>query len=175
MARLPREDSRTAIPQLEKRIDNNTKEILDKIASLTDFFYPIGTVYETLNGEFDPNKTWGGEWERIKGKTLVGVDEDDTDFADGASGGSKGAWKHNHTMASAGDHTHRVKYDANNSGSGSQDLYGTARSQWSSCGVEAAGAHTHTIDANGSTNNQLPVDKANMPPYVTVYMWKRIA
>ena len=108
----------------------------------------------------------------LKGRTVVGFDPNDSDieenFALGSYGGARGAWKHNHTMASAGNHTHRVKYDANNSGSGSQDLYGTARSQLNSGGVEAAGAHTHTINADGSTNNQLPVNKANMPPYAVI-------
>ena len=48
--------------------------------NILDYFYPIGTVYETMKDTFDPNVSWGGTWERIKGKVLVGVDEDDKDY-----------------------------------------------------------------------------------------------
>ena len=44
-----------------------------------DLIYPIGSIYLSLN-DINPNKMFGGTWERIKGKTLVGVDESDTDF-----------------------------------------------------------------------------------------------
>lgn len=27
-----------------------------------DFFYPVGSYYETSNADFDPNVTWGGTW-----------------------------------------------------------------------------------------------------------------
>ena len=47
-----REDYRTVLPQLEK-----------KIAGLLDMFYPVGSYYETTDAEFDPNKSMGGEWE----------------------------------------------------------------------------------------------------------------
>ena len=58
--------------------------------SILDYFYPVGTVYETFDNSFYPSTNWGGTWERIKGKVLVGVDEDDTDFASaGLEGGSK--------------------------------------------------------------------------------------
>lgn len=51
---------------------------------LLNIFYPIGTIYETtLDPEtFDPNDYWGGQWERIEGRFLVGV---------GASGTNTGA------------------------------------------------------------------------------------
>ena len=130
-------------------------------------FAAIGNLWGT------PSSSSNFKLPNFTGKVPVGYDSNDTDTTEtfgivGYQGGARGAWRHDHTMASAGNHTHRVKYDANNSGSGSQDLYGTARSQWNSGGVEAAGAHTHTINANGSTNNKLPVDKANMPPYAVI-------
>lgn len=49
-----REDYRTVLPQLEK-----------KIAGLIDMFYPVGSYYETSDAEFDPNKSWGGKWELV--------------------------------------------------------------------------------------------------------------
>lgn len=41
--------------------------------NLLDFFYPVGTYYETSDSDFDPNTTWGGTWvQDSKGKVLVG-------------------------------------------------------------------------------------------------------
>lgn len=127
-----------------------------------ELFAVIGTTYGSGDGSTTFNLP------NAQGRTLVGVDGSDADFDLADTGGSKGAWQHNHTMASAGSHTHRVKYDANNSGSSGQDLYGVSRTKWSSGGVESAGAHTHTINSNGSANNTLPVDKANMPPFLSL-------
>lgn len=31
-------------------------------AELLDFFYPVGSYYETSDGSFDPNIEWGGTW-----------------------------------------------------------------------------------------------------------------
>ena len=57
---------------------------------LLDLIYPIGSIFETTKQDFDPNATFNGTWTRIKGKVLVGVDEDDTDFASSTlSGGEK--------------------------------------------------------------------------------------
>lgn len=40
--------------------------------SLLDFFYPVGTYYETSDANFNPNTSWGGEWvEDTKGRVLV--------------------------------------------------------------------------------------------------------
>lgn len=38
--------------KLQKQID----ELIDKI-------YPVGSYYETSNGSFNPNTSWGGTWE----------------------------------------------------------------------------------------------------------------
>ena len=51
--------------QLQNLKINNT--------DIFDLFYPIGSIYETSNSEFNPNNAWGGTWERIKGKVIVVV------------------------------------------------------------------------------------------------------
>ena len=45
-----------------------------------NMFYPVGTIIETVDKSFDPAKEWGGTWVRIKGRVLVGVDENDAYF-----------------------------------------------------------------------------------------------
>ena len=71
-----------------------------------DLIYPIGSIYLSLN-DINPNKMFGGTWERIKGKTLVGVDESDTDFKTSKlTGGEK---THKLTIAEMPSHTHDCK------------------------------------------------------------------
>ena len=38
---------------------------------LIDVFYPVGTIYETKDANFNPNTVWGGTWVRIQDKFLV--------------------------------------------------------------------------------------------------------
>lgn len=59
--------------------------------------YPIGSIYMSIQ-DTNPSVFFGGTWERIaKGKTLVGVDESDTDFnASSKTGGEK-----THTLSSS--------------------------------------------------------------------------
>lgn len=44
-----------------------------------DMIYPIGSIYMTTS-TVSPAVLFGGTWERIKGRCIVGVDENDTDF-----------------------------------------------------------------------------------------------
>ena len=44
---------------------NDLKAILNSVLpspSFTDFFYPVGSYYETSDSSFDPEEVWGGTW-----------------------------------------------------------------------------------------------------------------
>lgn len=41
--------------------------------SFIDIIYPIGSIYETLDESFNPNTSFGGNWERIQGRFLLGA------------------------------------------------------------------------------------------------------
>lgn len=50
------------------------------ITKMLDTVYPVNSIYISLDST-SPASLYGGTWERFgKGKTLVGVDEADTDF-----------------------------------------------------------------------------------------------
>ena len=51
----------------------NIKTIFnDTGINLLDLFYPIGSIYETLDGSFNPNISWGGTWELLSnGQVLI--------------------------------------------------------------------------------------------------------
>lgn len=115
---------------------------------ILDFIYPIGSVYETTDSSFSPASHWGGAWERIKGRVLVGVDEDDSSFKSASlTGGSKNAIvpSHNHSFTgTAASHGHTFNGSSVNTGtqSANHTHYGT---------TSTAGNHNHNIGADHDT------------------------
>lgn len=72
--------------------------------SFIDIIYPIGSIYETIDSSFNPNFVFGGTWNRIKGKFLVGVDEDDSSYSSSnVTGGEK---THTLTVTEMPSHRH---------------------------------------------------------------------
>lgn len=135
---------------------------------LMNMIYPVGSVYTSFN-DTDPSTLFGvGIWQPINGKFLVGYDENDSTFSmAGMTGGSKDA-----TLVS-----HRHKFKGINSefdGYDSPTLfrYNSAASyrnpsvQFGS--FDSASGYI-SIDYEGES----PTNK-NLPPYMIVYMWRRI-
>lgn len=145
-----------------EEISNNIKYIDKKISDLLNMFYPVGSVYETMDSSFDPNKKWGGTWERIKGRVLVGVDENDSDFKTAEKiGGEK---THTLVVSELPQHTHanyakRTNITINNSG----NTHVTCHSSNSGATVG------HNIGSTGEG-----VAHNNLQPYITCFIWKRI-
>lgn len=158
--------------------------------------YPVGSIYVNATDNTNPGTLLGfGTWTAFgAGRVPVGFNASDPLFDSAEeTGGSKDAIvvSHTHTTNSQGDHTHFVaandgntgksfpntsvtnsNYVSSNAWDGSSESYvldGT--SGVASIGLtNTAGAHTHTISTTGSSGTN-----ANLPPYITVYMWKRVA
>ncbi|NHI73568.1 hypothetical protein ET006_05510 [Lactococcus garvieae] len=175
-------------PKNGKLLDSADKGLKALIA---DMVYPVGSYYMS-NISTNPAEILGmGVWEQVKGKVIVGVDEDDTDFASaGLTGGEK---THKLTIAEMPSHTHiqnshnhtqnSHSHPANNPtlmgqngntkyGEGGYNIMGTisARS-WTT------GATTATNNAATATNQNTGGDGAhnNLQPFQTAYIWLRTA
>lgn len=124
--------------------------------------YPVGSIYISTSST-KPGSLFGGTWEQIKGKFLFASDDVLTNgvittagtYHVGATGGSADAVvvEHTHTfatlVASEVGGAYTLPATANN--------YSEIR--------QSAETHSTGVDGTGK----------NMPPYLTVYMWRRIA
>lgn len=148
--------------------------------SFIDMIYPIGSIYMSVNS-INPSLFIGGTWEQLKDRFLLG--SGDT-YANGSTGGSatvtltsaqSGLKAHGHGM----DHNHNHRHNLNKSfstGSGSTSAYTVSSNRSTSTqytGYDSTASSKKTTDNNTASNASEAHE--NMPPYLTVYMWKRTA
>ena len=117
-------------------------------------YYPVGSIYLSMN-DINPGTIFGGTWEMIKDRFLLGAGGS---YTSGSTGGEK---THKLTVAEMPSHTHNYKlaYGVNDPAKGfnyGTNLAGTFSEDFSQA---AGGNQAHN----------------NMPPYIAVYMWKRVS
>lgn len=116
------------VNDLETKMNDTEKNRLNKI-------YPIGSIYETTTYSTanEVGEALGGVWERYgNGKTLVGVDENDTDF-NRAGINDKGSKTTTLSIKNLPSHTHSIPALSGTAVQGSTAATG--------------GNHTHSIPA----------------------------
>jgi hypothetical protein len=141
--------------------------------------YPIGSIYMNASSSTNPSALLGfGTWEAFgTGRMLVGFNASDSLFDTlEETGGSKDAVvvSHTHTATSTvTDPGHTHTESAVNNFDGSQTLAngfinigGNRQTSSSTTGITVATTNAST--GVSGTN-------ANLPPYITVRMWKRTA
>ena len=136
-----------------------------------DNVYPVGSIYMNVNST-NPGTLFGGTWEQIQGKFLLGMS---SSYPAGSQGGEA---EHTLSTDEMPAHSHNFSYqetDGNKSFSGNMvQKIGTAYPErlgvnmalgadWSSAGY---------LTLNNVGGNQA---HNNMPPYLSVYIWKRTA
>lgn len=116
--------------------------------------YPVGAIYQSTV-ETSPASLFGGTWEQLKNRFLLGAGNS---YSAGATGGEA---THALSIDEMPTHNHTL---ANPVGSGtgtvSGYLWSTTNQDWGTMETESSG---------GSEAHN------NMPPYLVVYMWKRVA
>lgn len=130
--------------------------------TLLDLFYPVGSIYMSTV-YFDPGTKFGGKWERLMDKFLLGSG---AVYANGQTGGEATHTlsvlempKHQHAVGYANTGAYVTLNGGNNTGN--YNIPWTANAGYSAAdlvALESGGGNAHN----------------NMPPYLAVNMWKRI-
>ena len=138
---------------------------------LIDKIYPVGSIYMSVN-DVDPAVIFGGNWERIQGRFLLGTG---SGYGLGAMGGESSVQLTTEQMPS---HKHNPYLDnVVINGVKGTDSFGQALSSGGPEGVAPAGGfqvgnRTGTLQTTSTGGNQA---HNNMPPYLAVNIWKRTA
>lgn len=140
--------------------DLTDKPVIPTLQSFLNILYPVGTIYTSVSNA-NPGLTMGGTWTLFgAGKTLVGVDTTDTDFnASEKTGGEK---THTLDISEMPSHNHNKLKLRWGTAAGANAVYG---SNGSGSGSDR---DSESYEGGGLPHN-------NMPPYITVYFWKRTA
>lgn len=126
--------------------------------------YPIGSIYLSVD-ETNPGELFGGTWERIKGRFLLGAGDngDGWDYTPNTTGGES---VHTLTIDEMPSHTHNVEAKMSSDSGGNITLSGSGYyADWEM----GNGSVTPIKSVGGNSAHN------NLPPYLAVYMWKRIS
>lgn len=149
-----------------KALINMVNNLQTQVTNYWKNIYPIGSVYISVNSSFNPNTAFGGTWVRIKDRFLLASGDI---YSNNAMGGSS---THTLTVNELPSHKHYV----GNSEGGKFWYLGKPGgvSQDNSQGVSFSGTvGRNTTFETSETGGGQPHN--NMPPYLTVMVWKRTA
>jgi hypothetical protein len=117
--------------------------------------YPVGAIYLSVI-DANPAALFGGTWERIGGRFLLGAD---ATYTAGSTGGEA---EYTLTVGEMPKHNHDVD---NLNASGNATPFMTVQAQ----DKKGFGGNVKTMYAGGNQPHN------NLPPYLAVYMWRRTA
>lgn len=135
---------------------SNWVEARDAIGAGLNNIYPVGSIYMSASYN-SPASIFGGTWERLKDRFLLGAGDT---YQDGQTGGAASVGL---TLEQIPSHAHTIP------GAGNVYYASGGDSMWINKPSANTGYSTTTSAAgSGQVHN-------NMPPYLVVFMWKRTA
>lgn len=139
-------------------------------------YFPIGSIYLSLNAT-NPSTYFGGTWELIKDRFLIGAGNN---YAVNSTGGSKA---HNHGFRVGyypyyggiigNDDRGIVAYDY----SSGKWVYGSKDNGMPDSELGNSGIQSSSKDINSakySVYGKTTITEV-LPPYIAVYMWRRVS
>lgn len=136
--------------------------------NLFRLLWPIGSIYISIIN-VNPSQYFGGVWEAFGiGKTLVGVDINDTDFDQVEKiGGSKFLQKHSHTVP---NHSHmQSPLNWMNDDTAYDTRIGGSTGFFAGVGNKPYYTDSVRLDISDAGEG----DSQNLQPYITTFMFKR--
>ena len=140
----------------------------DGTQTLLNGLYPVGSIYISTNSK-SPADIFGGSWERIQDRFLLGAG---SSYSAGSTGGEA---THTLTENEIPNHEHReqmITTDGNPnplvSPNGGGSVAGGAQPSKTAWKSDSARFVYTQRTGGGQAHN-------NMPPYLVVFMWKRVS
>lgn len=138
-------------------------------------YYPVGSIYLSVNS-INPTNFFGGEWERIRGRFLIGAGSPEQNTYTGHGTISDDELKFSFSPnTSGGEYKHKLS-----TGEMPTHNHNNYASRWMQLGYQGGGTmwgYSADSWADPQLLKSAGGDEAhnNIPPYFVVYMWKRIA
>lgn len=154
----------TEVDGLSTNLTSLTQDVNAKWNSLLNMVYPVGSIYMSVNN-VSPQTFWSGTWEQIQDRFLLSAG---TTYSAGTTGGEA---THTLTEQEMPNHRHggldvdQVYKLGWGGGTDTGHNLSDKLGQWSN--------DVSNKVETGFTGGSQPHN--NMPPYLTVYMWKRTA
>ena len=128
---------------------------------ILDNVYPVGSIYMNVNST-NPGTLFGGTWEQLQGRFLLGMS---SSYPAGSQGGEA---THTLTASEMPSHSHVALYGTD--GAIDDFLGGSTADYGVRPGSGNATSHAYNTSSTGGGQAH-----NNMPPYLSVYIWKRTA
>lgn len=169
LLKMPKEDLNEILLTLDDKVDKvdgkglTTNDFTDsyknQIENIFDIIYPIGSLYMSTEPT-SPASLFGGTWTQIKDKFILAAGDN---HLVGEEGGEE---QHTLTGSEMPAHSHFVPSNVSADGSGimtggyldASNVNDYSTTHWYVATNERGGNAAHN----------------NMPPYLSVYVWKRV-
>ena len=149
----------------------NLSLFTDKIKDyILDLIYPVGAIYISTNNT-NPETIWGGEWQQIKDRFLLAAG---STYSAGSTGGET---KHKLTAKELPQMSGTISTHGVYSGTPIAAVSGvfSATHKCSGKYMNGTASGHDSIDTIAYSNGGEDVAHNNMPPYLVVYVWKRVS
>ena len=157
---------KVSLSEMDEQYSNISNSSSSNITmeQILDLVYPVGSIYISEKNTF-PGTLFGGTWVQIKDTFLLSAGDT---YSAGSSGGEA---SHTLTIAEMPTHDHRISQNSPTTSSNAYTFttFNAIISSWykENDGLDRKSWHATTaMSGNSQAHN-------NMPPYYTVYMWKR--
>ena len=179
LSKFIKKSSTSGLLKNDGTVDRTSYATLDQV-------YPVGSIYMSINST-DPSTLFGGSWTRLKDTFLLACGDtysSDGDVATSQHGSAtvtltsaqSGLKAHGHGMDHNHNHRHNLNKNFSTGSGGSTSAYITSSNRTTSTqytGYDSTASSKKTTDDNTASNASQAHE--NMPPYMAVYMWKRIS
>lgn len=138
--------------------------LLDKFKGTwgSSIIFPVGSIIESIDEDFDPNDIYEGVWSEYgQGRTLIGsAYPDDTSLTESNINTTVGTYSHILTVSEMPSHSHAIGYATGVNYRGSSKLDVGQKST-------ANSGYWTSYTGGGQAHN-------NIQPYILCYRWRRV-